>query len=58
MNLERTSTQKELAQEVRVSERSLPAIENENSAIGVELLNRLAKWFGVHREQLVKSSGS
>lgn len=55
---ERASTQKELAHEVRVSERMLRSIENQNAAIGVDLLDRLAKWFGVHREQLVKSSGS
>lgn len=58
MNSERTSTQKELAHEIRVSERTLRAIENKDSAIGVDVLDRLAKLFGVHREQLVKSSGS
>lgn len=55
---ERASTQKELAHEVRVSERTLRAIENKDAAIGVDVLDRLAKWFGVHRAQLVKSNGS
>lgn len=57
INSERASTQKELAHEVRVSERTLRAIENKDTAISVDVLDRLAKWFGVHREQLVKSSG-
>jgi transcriptional regulator with XRE-family HTH domain len=58
INSEHASTQKELAHEVRVSERTLRAIENKDAAIGVDVLDRLAKWFGVHREQLVKPSGS
>ena len=58
INSERASTQKELAHEVRVSERRLREIENRDAAIGVDVLDRLAKWFGVHREQLVKSSAS
>ena len=57
INSERASTQKELAHEVRVSERTLRAIENKDAAIGVDVLDRLAKWFGVHRAQLVKSTG-
>lgn len=55
---ERASTQKELAHLVRVSERKLRAIENQDATIGVDLLDRLAKWFGVHREQLIKSGAS
>lgn len=58
INSERASTQKELAHGVRVSERTLRAIENKDAAVGVDVLDRLAKWFGVHREQLVMSSGS
>ena len=33
-----------------VSERTLRAIENKDAAMGVDVLDRLAKWFGVHRE--------
>ena len=55
INSERTSTQKELAHEMRISERMLRSIENENAQIGVDLLDRLAKWFGVHRDQILKS---
>lgn len=54
INSERTSTQKELAHEIRVSERKLREIENIDSAVGIDVLDRLAKCFGVHREQLVK----
>lgn len=57
INSERASTQKELAHEIRVSERMLREIENKDAAIGVDVLDRLAKWFGVHRSQLVKSTG-
>ena len=55
---ERASTQKELAHLVQASERKLRAIENQDAAIGVDLLDRLANWFGVHREQLIKASAS
>lgn len=54
---ERASTQKELAHEIRVSERTLRQIENRDAPIGVDVLDRLAKWFGVHRAQLAKSTG-
>ena len=56
INCEHASTQKELAHEIRVSERMLRAIENKDAAIGVDVLDRLAKWFGVHRSQLAKSA--
>lgn len=58
INSERASTQKELAHEIRVSERRLRQIENKNAAIGVDVLDRLAKWFGVHREQLAWPTGA
>lgn len=54
INSERASTQKELAHEIRISERKLRQIENKDAAIGVDVLERLAKCFGVHREQLAR----
>ena len=57
INSERVSTQKELAHEIRVSERKLREIENKDAAVGIDVLDRLAKCFGVHREQLAKSAG-
>lgn len=57
INSERASTQKELAHEIRVSERKLRGIENGDAEIGVDVLDRLAKWFGVHREQLARPAG-
>jgi transcriptional regulator with XRE-family HTH domain len=51
-NAERVSTQKELAYEVRVSERTLREIENKNSPIPVDVLDRLAKVLNVRREQI------
>ena len=57
INSERASTQKELAHEIRVSERKLRRIENGDAEIGVDVLDRLAKWFGVHREQLARPAG-
>ena len=58
INSEHASTQKELAHEIRISERKLREIENEDAAIGIDVLDRLAKWFGVHREQLAKPAGA
>lgn len=58
INSERASTQKELAHEIRISERTLRQIENKDAPIGVDVLDRLAKWFGVHREQIGKSAGA
>lgn len=58
IDAENKSTQKELAHEMWISERKLRAIENENAPIGVDLLDRFAKWFGVHREQISKSAQS
>lgn len=57
INSERASTQKELAHEIRVSERTLRQIENKDAPIGANVLDRLAKWFGVHREQIAKPTG-
>lgn len=54
INSERVSTQKELAYEIRVSERKLREIENKDASVGIDVLDRLAKCFGVHREQLAK----
>ena len=54
-NSEKASTQKELAYEIRVSERTLRQIENQNAPVGVDVLDRIAKWFGVHRTQICKS---
>ena len=58
INSERASTQKELAHEIRISERTLRQVENKDAPIGVDVLDRLAKWFGVHREQIAKSAGA
>lgn len=52
MQLERLSTQKELANEVAVSVRMLRKIENEDAPIAVPLLDRIAKVLGVHREAI------
>lgn len=58
INSERVSTQKELAHQIRVSERKLREIENKDAVVGIDVLDRLAKCFGVHREQLTKSAGA
>ena len=58
LNSERASTQKELSHEVRISERRLRQIENKDSPVGADVLDRFAKWFGVHREHLAKSGAS
>jgi len=50
--LERGSTQKELAFSVGISDRKLRLIENTNEAITVQTLNRLAKALGVRREHI------
>lgn len=55
-NSERASTQKELAYEVRVSERTLRQIENQSTPVGVDVLDRIAKWFGVHGAQICMST--
>jgi len=53
--LERLSTQKEMANEIAVSERMLRKIENENAPISAILLDRIAKLLGVHREAITSS---
>lgn len=53
-NSEKASTQKELAYEIRLSERTLRQIENQSAPVGVDVLDRIAKWFGVHRTQICK----
>jgi transcriptional regulator with XRE-family HTH domain len=53
--MDRLSTQKEFAHAIGVSERKLRAIENANSTIGIDVLERLAKVLGVHREEVAFS---
>lgn len=50
--LERGALQKEMAHAVRVSERQLRAIENENAPVSMEVLGRIATYLGVTREQI------
>ncbi|MDB5648942.1 MAG: hypothetical protein JWL62_462 [Hyphomicrobiales bacterium] len=54
-HLERGSTQKELAHAVGNSERQLRSIENQNAAVPVASLDRLAKALGVHRDRIAYS---
>ncbi|TPJ44459.1 helix-turn-helix transcriptional regulator [Mesorhizobium sp. B2-7-1] len=56
-NLNRLSTQKEMANEVGVSDRKYRMIENENSSIPMVTVDRLAKALGVHREAIIYSTG-
>jgi transcriptional regulator with XRE-family HTH domain len=51
--LERLSTQKEMANEIGVSIRMLRMIENENAPIAVSTADRLAKALQVHRERII-----
>jgi transcriptional regulator with XRE-family HTH domain len=51
--LERLSTQKEMANEIGVSIRMLRMIENENAPIPVVTAERLAKALKVHRERII-----
>jgi transcriptional regulator with XRE-family HTH domain len=53
--LERLSTQKEMANEIGVSIRMLRMIENENAPVPVPTIDRLAKALNVHRERIVFS---
>lgn len=55
VQLERLSTQKEMANEIAVSVRMLRKIENENAPIAPVLLDRIAKLLGVHRESVTMS---
>ena len=55
--LDRLSTQKEMAAEIGVSERMLRLIENNNAAIPMTTVDRLAKALGVRREQIIYSEG-
>lgn len=57
-NRERNSTQKEFAHEVRISERQLRQIENENREIPSDLLDRIAKALSVPRNAIVFSLDS
>ncbi|MGO4134639.1 helix-turn-helix transcriptional regulator [Rhizobium brockwellii] len=56
--LDRLSTQKEMANEIGVSIRMLRMIENENAAISTATVERIAKALGVHREQILFSTGA
>lgn len=55
VQLERLSTQKETAHAIAVSERMLRKIENGNAPISPILLDRIAKFLGVHREAITLS---
>lgn len=56
--LDRLSTQKEMANEIGVSIRMLRMIENENAPITTPVVERLAKALGVHRERILFSTGA
>lgn len=56
LELERLSTQKEMANEIAVSVRMLRKIENENAPITPMLLGRIAQVLGVHRETITHAS--
>jgi DNA-binding XRE family transcriptional regulator len=56
--LERLSTQKEMANEIGVSVRKLRMIENENAPIAVSTADRLAKVLQVHRERIVMTASA
>lgn len=58
LELDRLSTQKEMANQVGVSIRMLRMIENENAPISTATVERLAKALGVHREQILFSTGA
>lgn len=58
MDLEKGSTQKEFAYEVRISERKLRQIENEDAAISADVLERIAKALNVHRQQIVAAGAT
>lgn len=57
-NLDRLSTQKEMANEIGVGDRKYRMIENENLPIALVTVERLAKALGVHRETIIYSSGT
>lgn len=56
--LERLSTQKEMANEIGVSVRKLRMIENENAPIAVATAERLAKALQVHRARIITSEAA
>lgn len=53
---ERRATQKEFAYEARISERHLRQIENQNAAVPVDVLERIAKALGVPWQAIVFAS--
>jgi len=50
--LEKGSLQKEMSHAIGISERSLRSIENDNAAISIPLLERIAEYLGVSREDI------
>jgi transcriptional regulator with XRE-family HTH domain len=52
-NRERRATQAEFAHEISVSERKLRLIETQNDEVSADVLDRMAKAFGVPRQALV-----
>lgn len=54
---ERNAGQKQFAHEVRISERKLRLIENENAPVTADALERIAKALGVPRQALVLEPG-
>jgi transcriptional regulator with XRE-family HTH domain len=54
--LEKLSTQKEMANQIGVSIRMLRKIENENAPIATSTADRLAKALNVHRQQVTLSA--
>lgn len=53
---EQGATQKEFAHEVRISERRLRQIENAGGLVTVDVLDRMSRAFGVHRQDLCVES--
>ncbi len=55
-NREVRATQTEFADEIGISERMLCKIENENHPVEALILDKIAKAFGVHRQEIIFSS--
>ena len=53
MNLEKGATQIEFAHSVRISERKLRQIENQNAPVTIDIIERMAKTLNVHRERII-----
>ena len=52
---ERGATQKEFAYEIGVSERTLRKFEKENHQVDRPTLDKIAKAFGIHRDEVIFS---